>query len=67
MSTYAEPINLPEAIVINIYRSDILGNTLKFHVVNYIYVVMLYRIILATHKRRAKCPNLIMVRSVMHI
>lgn len=30
MSTCAEPINLPRATVINIYRSDILENTLKY-------------------------------------
>lgn len=48
MSIYTKRINLLRVTVVNIYHTDILENSLKFQVVNNIYVVILYIIILAT-------------------
>lgn len=54
MSTYTKRINFLRVTVVNIYRSDILKNSLKFQVVNNIYVVIMYCLILATQRLSSK-------------
>lgn len=64
MSTYTKRINFLRVTVVNIYGSDILKNSLKFQVVNNIYVVIMYCLILATQRLSSKASK---SHHVMHI